>query len=83
VVFVEVGEQTQVDRLPAKQLPGLRVSAPIAFTVAPEASERAKPVTSFPALISSGTTADPMWPLAPVTKTRMNVGAGEPQGLAA
>ena len=40
-------------------------------TVAAEASERASPTTWWPAPSSSGTTAEPMKPDAPVTKTRM------------
>ena len=38
-----------------------------------EASERARPTTSCPDSRSSGMTAEPMCPLAPVTKTRMGV----------
>ena len=48
-----------------------QTSAPAAVKVAAEASERARPVTSCPAAMSSGTTAEPMCPLAPVTNTRM------------
>lgn len=36
---------------------------------AAEASDRAKPTTWCPAWRSSGTTAEPMWPVAPVTRT--------------
>ena len=45
--------------------------APAASTAAAEASERARPWTSWPASRSSGTTADPIQPEAPVTNTRM------------
>ena len=38
-----------------------------------EASERASPRTRWPAETSSGTTAEPMKPDAPVTKTRMGI----------
>jgi hypothetical protein len=38
---------------------------------AAEASERASPRTWWPALISSGTTAEPIQPEAPVTNMRM------------
>ncbi len=51
-------------------MPGSGV-APAALTTAAEDSVRARPVTWCPAARSSGITADPMCPLAPVTKTRM------------
>ena len=48
-------------------------SAPNSATAVPEASEHAEsPRTWWPALISSGTTAEPIQPEAPVTKIRMN-----------
>lgn len=48
-----------------------RTSAPKARTAAAAASDQASPTTWCPAWISSGTTAEAMWPLAPVMKTRM------------
>ena len=42
--------------------------APAAMTAAAEASERARPTTVWPAASSSGTTAEPIQPDAPVTK---------------
>ena len=45
--------------------------APASVRAAAEASERARPVTSWPAPMSSGTRAEPIQPDAPVTKTRM------------
>src|SRR5205807_629765 len=48
-----------------------RTSAPVAARAAAEASERASPTTSWSAPSSSGTTAEPIQPDAPVTKTRM------------
>src|SRR6266581_2976380 len=44
---------------------------PTSVRAAAEASERARPVTSWPAPMSSGTRAEPIQPDAPVTKTRM------------
>ncbi|MGX1484612.1 hypothetical protein RKD45_003688 [Streptomyces griseus] len=46
-------------------------SAPAAVSAAAEASERASPTTWWPASMSSGTTAEPIQPDAPVTKIRM------------
>src|SRR6266849_4607805 len=46
-----------------------RTPAPV--RAAAEASERARPVTSWPAPMSSGTRAEPIQPDAPVTKTRV------------
>src|SRR5579871_6059196 len=46
-------------------------SAPAAASDLAAASERASPSTSCPAPISSRTIAEPMNPVAPVTKTRM------------
>ena len=46
--------------------------APAAAIASAEASERASPTTSWPASMSSGTTAEPIQPLAPVTNTRMS-----------
>ena len=43
--------------------------APSASTFAADASDRASPVTVWPAAISSGMTAEPIQPEAPVTKT--------------
>ena len=51
-------------------MPG-STAAPAAEQTAAAESERASPVTWCPAARSSGITADPMCPLAPVTKTRM------------
>ena len=51
-------------------MPG-STAAPAALTTAAAESDRASPVTWCPAARSSGMTADPMCPLAPVTKTRM------------
>src|ERR1700683_1974882 len=48
-----------------------RTSTPAACRALAEASERASPTTSWPAAVSSGTTARPIQPDAPVTKTRM------------
>src|SRR5262245_32807802 len=48
-----------------------RTSAPLASSASAEASERARPRTVWPAANSSGTTAEPIHPEAPVTKTRM------------
>ena len=45
---------------------------------AADASERASPTTWWPAPISSGTTAEPIQPDAPVTKTRMRNLQGRP-----
>ena len=45
--------------------------APAETSAAAEASERARPTTSWPEPMSSGTTAEPIQPDAPVTKTRM------------
>ena len=47
-------------------------SAPTSFNFLAEASERASPVTLWPAAISSFTTLNPMKPVAPVTKTRIS-----------
>jgi hypothetical protein len=46
-------------------------AAPAAPHTAADESDRARPVTWCPAAMSSGTTADPMCPLAPVMNTRM------------
>src|SRR3954452_22762315 len=46
-------------------------SAPAAVTAAAAVSERARPTTSCPASSRSRTTAEPMYPVAPVTKTRI------------
>ncbi len=54
----------------SSSVPG-RTSAPAVVIAWPEASERASPTTSWPASMSSGTTAEPIQPDAPVTKTRM------------
>ncbi len=51
-------------------------SAPAAATFCADASERARPRTEWPAPISSATTAEPMKPLAPVTKIRMGISPG-------
>src|ERR1700689_263329 len=48
-------------------------SAPRPATALAEASERASPRTWWPALTSSGTTAEPIQPEAPVTKMRMDI----------
>ena len=48
-----------------------RTRAPAAVRASAEASDLARPVTSWPAAMSSGTTADPTQPDAPVTKTCM------------
>ena len=50
--------------------------APYAVTVAAAASDRARPTTSCPAAMSSGTMAEPRWPDAPVTKIRIATPAG-------
>ena len=44
---------------------------PLADNFFPASSDRARAVTECPAPISSSTTADPMNPVAPVTKTRI------------
>src|SRR5262249_6709592 len=46
-------------------------TAPLAVSAAAPPSDRARPVTSCPASRSSSTTAEPMCPVAPVTKTCM------------
>src|ERR1700760_3043299 len=46
-------------------------SAPAPFSASAPASERLSPVTSWPALISSGTMNDPTNPVPPVTNTRI------------
>ena len=46
-------------------------SAPAAVRASAEASERASPTASWPAPMSSETTAEPIQPDAPVTNTRM------------
>src|SRR4051812_27286540 len=48
-----------------------RTVAPCADSAAAAVSDRARPVTSCPAAISSGTMYEPEWPVPPVTKTRM------------
>src|SRR6266702_6566876 len=48
-----------------------RTLAPSADTAAADSSDRARPVTSWPAAISSGMTYEPAWPEGPVTKTCM------------
>src|SRR3984957_11492402 len=48
-----------------------RTFAPSADTAAAAASDRARPVTSCPAAMSSGMMYEPEWPVPPVTKTRM------------
>ena len=45
--------------------------APAAVSAAAPASDRVRPTTSCPASINSRTMADPMKPVAPVTKTRI------------
>src|SRR5450755_1860123 len=50
--------------------------APAASSRCAEASERDRPTTSCPALRSSGTTAEPIQPDAPVTKILMMVPPG-------
>jgi hypothetical protein len=45
----------------------------LASRAAVEAADRASPVTSCPAAISSSTAADPIQPDAPVTNTRMKI----------
>src|SRR6266487_339938 len=47
-----------------------RTFAPSADTAAAAVSDRAKPVTSCPAAMSSGMMYEPEWPVPPVTKTR-------------
>src|ERR1700761_2880564 len=49
----------------------MRTSAPASVSFLPEASERASPVTWWPAAKSSFTIANPINPVAPVTKTRI------------
>ena len=53
--------------------PGARAAPrrPRRCNTSADASERARPMTSCPAVRSSGTTAEPICPLAPVTNTRM------------
>ena len=54
-------------------------SAPVSGAAEPEKSaaaeesERANPTTWWPAVMSSGTTAEPIQPDAPVTRTRIGV----------
>src|ERR1022692_1220663 len=48
-----------------------RTFAPSADTAAAAVSDRARPVTSCPAAMSSGMMYEPVWPVPPVTKTRM------------
>src|ERR1039458_6222363 len=48
-----------------------RTFAPSADTAAAAVSDRARPVTSCPAAMSSGMMYEPEWPVPPVTKTRM------------
>ena len=48
-----------------------RTFAPSADTAAAAVSDRARPVTSCPAAMSSGMMCEPEWPVPPVTKTRM------------
>src|SRR5580692_4772835 len=48
-----------------------RTLAPSADTAAADSFDRARPVTSWPAAISSGMTYEPAWPEGPVTKTCM------------
>src|SRR5882724_8417286 len=47
-----------------------RTFAPSAETAAAALSDRARPVTSCPAAMSSGMMYEPEWPVPPVTKTR-------------
>ena len=62
-----------VDRRPSRSSRLPRWTwAPAAAIASAEASERASPTTSWPASMSSGTTAEPIQPLAPVTNTRMS-----------
>ena len=48
-----------------------RTFAPSADSAAAAVSDRARPVTSCPAAMSSGMMYEPAWPVPPVTKTRM------------
>src|SRR3954453_2817845 len=56
-------------------------SAPAPTSASAEASERASPTTVWPARCSSGTTAEPMKPDAPVTNRRMSGPPGWMTGL--
>ena len=65
-----------LSRAPARRMPASvrsprRTSAPMSAIALAEASERASPRTWWPAPMSSGTTAEPIQPEAPVTKMRM------------
>ena len=67
-----------LSRAPARRTPvsfrsPRSTSAPRPATALAAASERASPRTWWPALMSSGTTAEPIQPEAPVTKMRMEV----------
>src|SRR6516165_2584658 len=53
-------------------------SAPAALRYAAPASDRVSPSTWWPALINSGTMAEPMKPVAPVRNTRMLCSPSEP-----
>ena len=66
-----------LSRAPARSTPvsfrsPRSTSAPRPAMASAEASERASPRTWWPALMSSGTTAEPIQPEAPVTKMRIN-----------
>jgi hypothetical protein len=50
-----------------------RTLAPSADTAAADLSDLARPVTSWPAAMSSGMMYEPIWPVPPVTKTCMLV----------
>ena len=74
-----------LSRVPARSTPvsfrsPRSTSAPMPATALAEASERASPRTWWPALMSSGTTAEPIQPEAPVTKMRMEILLGRALG---
>jgi hypothetical protein len=48
-----------------------RTCAPSVDSAAAAVSDRARPVTSCPAAMSSPTMYEPQWPVPPVTKTRI------------
>src|SRR5580700_5834641 len=56
----------------SSRLPG-KASAPALRRATAPASERVRPNTRCPAWMSSGTSAEPMNPVAPVTKIRINL----------
>lgn len=56
---------------PVEVISPRRTLAPSADTAVADVSDRARPMTSCPAAMSSWMIYEPIWPVPPVTKTRM------------